>query len=60
MSARESRPLPPLRPEDAAKSARILLETGLPVSVLRGALAEPHVAQVAAALAALTAEGGAA
>jgi len=60
MSAREPRPLPPLRPEDAAKSARVLLEAGLSASVLRGALAGPHVAQVEAALAALTAEDGAA
>jgi hypothetical protein len=58
--SREPRPLPALRPENAAASARILLDAGLPVSVLRGALAEPHVAQVEAALTALTAEGGAA
>jgi hypothetical protein len=55
-----TRPLPPLRPEDAEASARILHENGLSASVLRGALAGPHVAQVEAALAALTAPGGAA
>jgi len=55
-----ARPLPPLKPENAEASARILLENGIPVAALRGALAEPHLAQVEAALAALTAQGGAA
>lgn len=60
MSTQEPRSLPPLRPENAEASARVLLEAGLPVSVLRGSLAGPHVAQVEAAYAALTGEGGAA
>lgn len=59
MSAPEPRPLPPLRPENAAASAAILLEAGLPVSVLRSVMAEPHLAQIEAAMAALTAVGGA-
>lgn len=59
MSARESRPLPPLLPENAAASARILIEAGIPVSALKSVMAEPHLAQIEAALADLTAGGAA-
>jgi hypothetical protein len=42
--------LPPLKPENAAKAARVLVEAGLPVSALKGVLTGPEVAQVEAAM----------
>jgi hypothetical protein len=56
----QPRPLPPLRPENAAASARILLEVGIPVSALKGVMTTEELAQIEAALTDLTAPGGAA
>jgi hypothetical protein len=57
MRARD--PLLPLRPENAAASARILAEAGIPVSALKGVMTADELAQVEAALTDLTAPGGA-
>jgi len=58
-ASRRSRPLPPLKPENALASARVLVEAGLDTSALRQfGMDESHIAQVEAAMD--TARGGAA